>query len=527
MNNTQIKLWNFLQPRLPRILGQLERDFDSPAFGSFDRNYWHYKIRDFSSIIVQQGLIIVNELLSLDINGNPLYQNKTAEKWVEGGLKFWAGSQLKSGAFNEYYPFESGYPPTAFSLYTVGLILRNRNATVDPVVIKAINKAIKWLLKHPEKEAYNQEAAGLAGMVLCADIPGVQIDRNKLDKRLKDFYNGQSPEGWFPEYHGPDTGYLSVTIDCLYDIYESSNDKRALKAAVKAIEYISHMVSVSGETPVMINSRNTDYIVLYGLSRMSQKSRLSTEIVYKLLDNIEKPDFYLNRTDDRYASHYVYQSCFRSLRHLRETGNLKFEIGCEKGEEVYLEEAGIKVVHKPGEYSLFVNMKKGGIVNIFNKSGIDQVDYGYRVKYPKRKVAVTHWLDQNYLVTQMDKDNYIVNGIMSKHGWMKSSPIRHISLRILSYFLGNRLIPLLKKAMIFGNPSVDIAFERNIHFGKDEISIEDDFKGKELKGKKLYRAPHYSLRHVSSAGQFVPEELLPVDLSEIKETHIKRTIKLK
>ena len=40
---------------LPRILSQCCRDANSPSFGCFDRNFWHYRMRDFSSIILQQG----------------------------------------------------------------------------------------------------------------------------------------------------------------------------------------------------------------------------------------------------------------------------------------------------------------------------------------------------------------------------------------------------------------------------------------------------------------------------------------
>ena len=40
---------------LPRILTQACRDPGSPAYGCFDRNWWHYKIRDFPSIMLQQG----------------------------------------------------------------------------------------------------------------------------------------------------------------------------------------------------------------------------------------------------------------------------------------------------------------------------------------------------------------------------------------------------------------------------------------------------------------------------------------
>ena len=40
---------------LPRILSQCCRDANSPSFGCFDRYFWHYRMRDFSSIILQQG----------------------------------------------------------------------------------------------------------------------------------------------------------------------------------------------------------------------------------------------------------------------------------------------------------------------------------------------------------------------------------------------------------------------------------------------------------------------------------------
>ncbi len=40
---------------MPRILTQLDRDPTSSTYGCADRNWWHYKIRDFPSIILQQA----------------------------------------------------------------------------------------------------------------------------------------------------------------------------------------------------------------------------------------------------------------------------------------------------------------------------------------------------------------------------------------------------------------------------------------------------------------------------------------
>ncbi len=68
----------FIQTNLPRVLTQIDRDPDSPTYGCCDRNYWHYKIRDFSSAILQQSGLVLAKLYRLDFPGDPLYQNQAA-----------------------------------------------------------------------------------------------------------------------------------------------------------------------------------------------------------------------------------------------------------------------------------------------------------------------------------------------------------------------------------------------------------------------------------------------------------------
>jgi hypothetical protein len=203
-------------------------------------------------------------------------------------------------------------------LFAAGVILKNRNYK-DPGenITEAVQKAVNWLLKHPEKEALNQEAAGLAGIVVCSKLPGIVIDKKLMEERLAWFYKSQSAEGWFPEYDGPDTGYLAVTIDCLWEIYEVTKDERAFIAMEKAVSYIASMMTASSEMPVMINSRNTDYLVIYGITRMALAgNETAGAIVKQVVSNLQSPGHFLNRTDDRYSVHYVYASYFRSLRFL-------------------------------------------------------------------------------------------------------------------------------------------------------------------------------------------------------------------
>jgi len=507
--------WVFLRHHIPRILSQLDRDEDSPTFGSFDRNFWHYKIRDFSSVILQQGMLVIHALYHEKRNDNPLYRDPLARRWIDGCLRFWASQQLHNGAFNEYYPYEAGFPPTAFSLYAAGIVLKESdNMVKDAKVMRTVQKSCDWLLSHHEREATNQEAAALAGLALCQNIVGIEINAKALETRLNAFYRSQSDEGWFTEYGGPDTGYLSVTIDCLWDLYETTHDDRALTSIRNAVAYVARMISVSGHTPVMINARNTDYLVPYGLTRFAGNDPLAAAVVKRLLEKINDPDHYLNRTDDRYACHYVYPSCFRSLPYLRMMTSDIMSLPCDDHYDSYLANAGIRIMHRPGKASVFINAKKGGIVNVFDVQGVREADYGWRARTGRKSMAITHWLDKEYKVANQ-KDVVTVAGRMSKHAWMKPSPFKHFILRLSGLLLGYKLIPLLKRMMIFGSPSIPVSFKRTIVINDDKLVIDDHMTGKGLNGMKLYRAPHYSMRHVSSAGAFVPEELLTIEKKDL------------
>ena len=66
----------FVLDNVPRLISQLDRDPTSLTYGCFDRNHWQYKIRDFSSIVLQQGTLSLALLYSNSFSGNVYYQNQ-------------------------------------------------------------------------------------------------------------------------------------------------------------------------------------------------------------------------------------------------------------------------------------------------------------------------------------------------------------------------------------------------------------------------------------------------------------------
>jgi len=57
---------NFILKNVPKLCTQIDRDEDSHTFGSCDRNFWHLKIRDFSSAILQQAGLTIDLLYNLN-----------------------------------------------------------------------------------------------------------------------------------------------------------------------------------------------------------------------------------------------------------------------------------------------------------------------------------------------------------------------------------------------------------------------------------------------------------------------------
>ncbi|MGM0519936.1 MAG: hypothetical protein ACQERD_09875 [Campylobacterota bacterium] len=490
-----------------RIFTALDRDPHSPTYGCFDRDYWHYKIRDFSSMVLHQASLSVDFLYNWKYDKNIYYDKKVLQNWVSGSIQHWNAEQLQSGSFNEYYPNEEGYPPTAFSLYTMAILIYEKGY-VNNDSIKHIEKASSWILENSEKEASNQEAIGICGVYLSSLIDGVNVDQKKLEKRFNEFFASQDQEGWFPEYHGPDIGYLSVTMDALWDYYRFSQDKRALEAMRKAADFIELFFTNSGNLPVMINSRNTDYVVPYGIFNLAKTDKGYHSLFYKVLKKITEPFNYLETTDDRYLCHYVYTSSTRAIEALEYFKQLD-TIKLKELKSQRLSNSGI-IINKTNRYTTYINTKKGGIVYIYDQDNLIYTNHGFRY-IDDKIIGVTHWLTGNNKVDIKNVSgeiNILIEGSFTSRKWLVPTPLKHIILRAVTFTLGKKIIPILKKFFIFGDKKIDINFDRQIVISKNNIQLIDKILSDTLDLSKVEESPYYSLRHVSSAVRFTPDELL-------------------
>ena len=257
----------YIQTNISRVLTQIDRDKDSKTYGSCDRNYWHLKIRDFSSAILQQTCLTLALMYNVEFAGNTCYKNNNVKEWAIATLRYMDKIQLKDGSFNEYYPNEHGYPPTAFCLFASCKTYMELELE-DKMALNVMDKAANWLMKHREENAYNQEIAAIAGLYLYYAITKKTEVLKTVNEKVENILKVQSQEGWFPEQGGADIGYSSVAFDMLMEYYWLSKDSKVLQPLCKLMDFLSYFVHPDGTIGGEYGSRNTIYFVPNGVENL-------------------------------------------------------------------------------------------------------------------------------------------------------------------------------------------------------------------------------------------------------------------
>ncbi|MCD6364980.1 MAG: hypothetical protein J7M14_03810 [Planctomycetes bacterium] len=486
---------NIILQAIPRILTNLDRDPTSKTYGCFDRNYWHYKIRDFPSAILQQSSLALAILYKNDFIGSKYYKNEKIKKWAIAGAEYWEKIQLKDGSFNEYYPSEHGYPPTVFSLHAVSETYRVLGIEPNVQMKNAMFRSCKFILNKTEKEALNQEMAAVAALysvyLLTKKrwiLSGLKAKKNKLFSKL-------CKEGWFSEYGGADIGYLSVALNYLGEYYSMSKDKSAEAIAVKIIDFLKYFVHPDGTVGGDYGSRNTEYLLPYGLEIFSHQNSISSRIIDKHFGNTNFS------VDDRYLCHYFSHSLVKAfLYHKKRKYSEK--LPCEINTNKYFPKAGLLVFSNDIYYAV-LGLSKGGVITVFTRNNNSFRDCGYRIKQGKT-IAANNFIDKYNI--RKDGTTFVISGHMNSMKPVVSTPLNHIVLRIISIFMKNRLIPYLKKNVIHSSRRNNISFSRQVEFEKEGITITDSINCKR-KADIISECDRFSLRYVPSSKFFQLNEL--------------------
>jgi hypothetical protein len=479
----------------PRILTQLCRDPTSPVYGCADRNWWHYKIRDFPSIILQQA----GYAMHVAGQGKWAEDRAALDAIAAASARFWNTRALRHGAFEEYYPYEQGYPPLAFSTLAMVKLADAGVVDVDETA-PGLRVAARQLRSRFEPQAANQQVAGLAALAWIERLLPGEADAARFAELKARTLALQTPEGWFWEYDGPDLGYLAVTLDCLWDLFDATGDDDFRTAIDEALSFMAKVHAVLPDGLGMLNARNTDYLAPYGIVRAALSDNGDARFVAQVaFAGVEGPEHAFAAVDDRYLCHYLGQSVMRACL------LLKSDLPAGEAPPVsgLLPECGYYLDSRAG---LAVACLKGGIV-----AGGRGRDFGWIVERGGRQF-VSHWWSREWAFGEIDR-GVRIEGPLFAHRERLATPAAHIALRTLSFMLGRRLIGLLKRTLIFKRGGGNLRLEREVQAEDGSVTIVDRITGLQP-ADRVIRAPRASKRHVASADSYHREDLIPCPAAE-------------
>jgi len=480
---------------VPRILTNLDRDRDSPTYGCFDRNYWHYKIRDYSSGLLQQCALTLALVYSHPFEGNIYYNKKIIRDYAISGITFCSRIQNRDGSFAEYWRGESSIPSTAFTLYAMCETCDLLHIEPDG---RCISRAVHFLSSHPEDQALNQEMASIAAIRYASRILENDQFKQISDKKFENFLTKFKSEGWFSEYGGLDLSYLTVNLDYLVRYYLLSHDDRALEAGKKIIQFIRYFIHPDGSIGGEYGTRNTEYFAPYGIEYFKKYCAISNKIIEQLLKYIYQDEYFNLSCDERYYLHYLNHSFTKALI-IYSYSNIEEKLPHESIFEQYFPESKI-FIKSTKSYYLISNLSKGGTFKVMSKKSFQMsTDCGVRLTLDKN-IYVSE-LPQDSLV-QITPDSIRITGSLMKMNYIRQSTMKLLLLRILSLIFGYNSTQFLKKLIIFGQDDTShMHYQRTLKCSEDTIHLTDYVNiGEEI--AELRISDGLSVRHTASSKFF-------------------------
>ena len=262
--------------QIPRLLSLMDRKKSSKTYGSFDRNYWQYKVIDFPGASFQIAILPLAMVYTTEYPNNIYYKHYKIREWAIAAMEFLSEIQNHDGGFNQDYPYIWSVAGVAFPAYSVSeaylLLSKELNHPSKEIIIEMLKKAGKWLLNSNDVKVTNQESGAAMALYNIYQITGDDKYRDGAENKIRRILKNQSPDGWFYEYGGGDPGYLTLGIDYLAKYYQKTGDKDLLKSLKKSVDFVSYFIHPNGTMGGEYASRN-NLVLIEGIEIISEAEK--------------------------------------------------------------------------------------------------------------------------------------------------------------------------------------------------------------------------------------------------------------
>ena len=465
--------------QIPTILTLLDRNRHSPTYGCFDRNYWHYRIIDFPSGMAQEFVLPLALAYSIDIPGNPYYQQASIKEWVEVGILYAATNAHSDGSCDDYFPFERAGGAAAFSLLAC-LDAYKIVGLENPTALAFFEKRADWLAGHQESGRLSNHQALIA---LCLELTGQALGLDRWNKRAADrlsqVLSWQTEEGWFWEYEGCDPGYLTLTISILARIDQINPSSELTKALAEAVAFAAHFIHPDGSFGGEYGSRNTYNFFPHGfelVGRLIPEALAINDLFLKGLREGRGPCY----ADDHIIGHHTWNYLLAWQDFVPDRPEAP---DIEQG-RTYFPIAKL-LVERRGDTTLYAALNKGGVFKAFcgDTQVCSDTQFSVQTKGMPVRNAVGHLVDE--YSANIGEDAITVEGSL---GWAKQTrmtTVNLIGLRGVMYTVGrfspNLIRRLLQRMLITGKKMAPYTFKRSFVWKGDALTVEDELNAETWK----------------------------------------------
>ena len=466
--------------QIPKILTLLDRNPHSPTYGCFDRNFWHYKTKDFANGRMQELVLPLALVYDLPISDNPYYQQPAIKTWVESGIIYQTNNVYNDGFCNQNFPLEHSTNATAFSLFA-GLESYHLLGLMNYEALQCFEHQAQGLAHRKFSQSASQEAL----ILLCLERLGQMLQTSKWHRikasRLERLLSLQSQEGWFKESDTFDPGYHSLTISFLAQLDDLRSDLRLKESLIKAVELAAYFIHPDGSHGGEYGSLNTYQFFPYGFELVGEWLPDALRINDRFLQGIK------NGLSACYGDDYsLGNQVWNYLLTWRDFVPGRPQPLARDVASIWLKEAEILIKRRP-HVELYVALNKGGVFKLFreNKLLLSDTHFSLKVRQGRQiKNAVAHLMSA-YTI-HVEQDDILIEGGLS---WVKSnqlSSFKLVLMRVLMLILGRffskQIQRLNSSKIVLGKQDTPFRFTRRFRWEKNQWQIIDELYADSWRG---------------------------------------------
>jgi hypothetical protein len=469
---------------VPRLLGQLNRNPASRAYGSFDRQYWHHRTNDISNARKQEAFYTLALLYAHPLPGNGYAGSPLLLSWINAALDYTLSIQHANGSWDEWYVNESSFITTSFVANAVAetlLLLPRASIPSYERTTLSLRQAGDRVAAEKEHLVFNQTAGSAVALFNIFLVTGDETYRRASEMKIDEVLAGQTEEGWWSEYGGPDVGYLSLMIEYL-SRYASKHDYPGLSAAIeKAEQFLLHFLQPDYTAGGEYMARNTEYLIPSGFLRRARHDARAAALAAFMIEGCRKGMGILPHTlDDTYLLYNCYNWCEAALLYenagVVESLRTALPVSSFIQPTAFFPKAGLFRSQQDGTF-FACNVFKGGAFRFYTTkqgvaydSGIEIVDQGTSLS--------TAILDYSNTLTR-NGAKLTVRGRAKRIQEPVFSTSSMLAFKLYSITFGRFLLlqkrtrALLRKLLITYRRPERIEFERSFSFESGGIRVTD------------------------------------------------------